>query len=96
MYDGFNAEVAETSMTMYNFDLLADDDIPKYGEEGENGRERRFAVYDKEGDVVDFETIGKVPHACATGVGMRYNDDFVAAVDEFLQIVRSIKLWRAG
>jgi hypothetical protein len=71
-------------MAMHNVDLLADHDVPKYGEEGENSREGGLAVDDEERDVVDLEAIGEVADARPAGVCVGYYHDFVAAVDEFL------------
>lgn len=34
--------------------------------------------------MVDFETVGEVAYSSAAFVGVSYDDDFVAAVDEFL------------
>lgn len=70
-------------MPMHNFYALSYHNIAEYREEGKYGRERRLAVDDEEGDVVDFETIGEVADTSAAFVGMGYNDDLVATVDEF-------------
>lgn len=71
-------------MTMDNLNLFANDDIAEYGEEREERRHRGLAVDDEERDMVDFETVGEVAYASAAFVGVRYDDDFMAAVDEFL------------
>lgn len=74
-------------MAMYDLDSFAYDDIAEDWEEGEDGRKGGFAVDDEEGHVVDFETVGQVAHACSTRVRMCNDDDFVAAIDEFLKLV---------
>lgn len=78
------AEVAETGMAVYYLDLLADNDVAKDGEEGEDGRERSFAVDGPEGDIVDFEAIGEVANSFASLECVGDDDDFVATTDEFL------------
>lgn len=66
-------------------------DVAKDGKEGEDGRKGRLAVDDEEGDVVDFEAIGQVPHACSASVGMCDDDDLVSAVDEFLALLEGTR-----
>jgi len=51
------AQTTETSMAVYDADIFADDDVSEYGKEGEDGREGGFAVYDPEGNVVDFQAV---------------------------------------
>lgn len=80
------AETTETAMTMDNLNLFANDDVPEYGKEGEDCRERCLAVDNEEGNVVDFEAIGEVSDPCAASIGMGDYHDFVTAVDEFLYI----------
>ena len=91
MKNGLVAQVAKTSMAVDNLDLFADDDVAEDGEEGKDGGKRRFAVDDEERDVVDLETIGQVSDACAAGVCVGYDDDFVAAVYEFLAMLVSTR-----
>ena len=71
-------------MSVYNLYALADDNVAKDREEGEDGREGRLAVDDEEGDVVDFEAVGQISDACSASVGVRNDNDLVSAVDEFL------------
>jgi hypothetical protein len=72
-------------MTMDNLNLFANNDVPEYGEEREERRHRGLAVDDEERDMVDFETVGEIAYSCSAFVGMGDDDDFVPAVDEFLQ-----------
>lgn len=69
---------------MHNLNLLADDDISEYGKEGKDCGERRLAINDEERYVIDFETIGEVSYSASTFVCMRYDDDLVSTIDEFL------------
>ena len=69
-------------MTMYNLDLLSNDDIAEDWEEGEDGGKGRCTVDDEKGDVVDFEAVREIPHSSAPVVSVRYNDDFVSSIDE--------------
>ncbi|KAK5139890.1 hypothetical protein LTR32_007143 [Rachicladosporium monterosium] len=68
------AQVRETSMTVYNLDLLADEDLAEDRERAEDGGKGGATVHDPVWKVVDFQAIG---------VG--YNYYTVAAIDEFLE-----------
>jgi hypothetical protein len=83
MEDGFVAEAAQALMAMDDLDLFADDDIAEDGEEGEDGGHGRLAVDDEKGDMVDFEAVGEISHACPSFVGVGHNDHLVAAIDQF-------------
>lgn len=65
-------------------DLLTDDDVPEVRKEGEDGRERRFAVHSPEGHIVDLQAIGEVANSCASSILVGYDDDFVPTINEFL------------
>jgi hypothetical protein len=84
MQYGLMAQGTKTGMAVHNLNLLADADVAKDGEEGEDGREGGFAVDDPEGDVVDLEAVCEVPHTGATGIGVCDDDHLVATIDEFL------------
>jgi hypothetical protein len=79
---GFMAETAQTCVAMHNLDLLAYDNIPEDWEEGEYGGKAGGAVHDQERDMVDFEAVCEVTDAGSSFVGVRDDDDFMAAVDE--------------
>lgn len=81
MQDGLATKRTQAPMSMYNLNLLADDDIPEDREEREDGGEGAGAVDDEKGHVVDFEAIGDVAHAGAAVVGVCDYYDFVAEVD---------------
>lgn len=85
MEDSFSTEATQTSMAMDNINLLSDDDIAEYWEKGEDGGECRFAVDDKEGNVVDLQSIGEITHTRTALISMGNNDDFVTPIDEFLR-----------
>jgi len=72
-------------MSMHNLNLLANDDVSEYRKEGKDCRERRLAINDEEGHMIDFETVGKISYSTTTFVCMRYDDDLVPTVDEFLR-----------
>ena len=76
------AQVTQTSMAVNDLHLFPQAYIPEDGEEGINGREGRGSVNDEERHVVDLEPVGEIPVALAVVVGVGYDDDFVAAVDE--------------
>lgn len=77
-------QTAQTGVAVDNLDSFSDDNIPEDRKEGEDGWKGGFAVDDEEGDVVDLEAIGEISDAGSAFVGMRDDDDFVAAVYEFL------------
>jgi len=81
MQYGLMAQTTKTGMAVYDADVFANDDVSEYGKEGEDGRKGGFAVYDPEGDVVDFQAVGQVANASPASVGVCYDDYFVAAVD---------------
>jgi hypothetical protein len=65
--------------------LFTDHDIPEKGEEGEYCRHSRLAINDEERDVVHFETIGKISNSGPPFVCMSDDDNFMTAVDQFLE-----------
>jgi len=65
--------------------LFTNHDIPEKGEEGENCRHGRLAINDEEGNVVHFETIGKISNSGSPFVCMSDDNDFMPAVDQFLE-----------
>jgi hypothetical protein len=81
------AQVAQTGMAMNDFNLLANDDVSEDRKGGEDSWERGLAVNGPEWDVVDFEPVGQVADAGTALVCVRDDNDFVAPVDEFLNIV---------
>jgi hypothetical protein len=92
MYDCLVAEITQTPVPMNNLDLLSDDDVSKYWEKGEDCRERCFAVYDKEWDVIDFESVCEISNACSSFVRVCYNNDFVSSIDEFARELVNMRL----
>jgi hypothetical protein len=64
-------------MTMYNIDVLPNDDISKDWKESIDGWQGRWRVYHHGRNVIHLETIGEVPHACSLSVGMRYDNNLI-------------------
>lgn len=81
--DGFLAKIAETRVAVNDLDPFANDDIAEDREEGEDGRESGLPIYDKKGDMVDFEPIGQISNSLPSVVCMSDDDDLVATVDQF-------------
>jgi hypothetical protein len=77
------AETAQTSMPVYDLDLLPNDDVPEDGEERKHRGEGCITVDDKEGHVVYLETIRQIPYAGSLIVCVGDDYNFVSAVDEF-------------
>lgn len=86
MQDSLVAETTQTGVPMHNLDLLTNHDIPKYREEREYGGHGRFAINDEERDMVDLESIGQIPDPSPTFVRVRDDNDFMAAINEFLVV----------
>lgn len=95
MQNGLMAQTAETCMSVYDLYSFAYDNVAKYREEGEDGGKGGLAVDDEEGHVVDLQSVCEVPYACATGVCVCDDYDFVSSIDEFLDVVRRTQ-WRGG
>lgn len=87
--DCFMTETTQTSVTMHDLDLFSDDDIAEDGKEREDCWKRGLSIYDEKGNMIDFKAISEISDSCAAFVGMGYDDDFVAAVDEILIWVSS-------
>lgn len=83
MQKGLVAEAAHARMTVYNLDLLTDHDVAKNGEKGEHRRHGGLAVNHEKRDMVYLETISQVADSRAALIGVRHNDDLVAAIDKF-------------
>lgn len=71
-------------MTMDDLDVLAQYYISEYWEKREDGRERGFAVYHQERDMVDFQAICKVSNTRPAGICMCDDNNFVPPVNQFL------------
>ena len=84
MKNGLVTEAAEAAMTMNDLNLFADDDIPEYGKEGEDGGHGRITVDDEEWDMIDLKSIGKISYSLAALVRMSDDYDLVTAIYEFL------------
>lgn len=84
MQYGFTAETTQTAVTVDNLNLFANDNIAEYWEKREERRHGGLAVDDQERDIVNFESIGKVSNSFASVIGVRNNNHFVAAIDQFL------------
>jgi hypothetical protein len=78
----FMAEAAQTCMTMYDFNLLSNDDVAKDWEEGEDSRKGGCAVDYEEWNMIDLEAIGEVSDSSSSFVCVGYNNDLMSSVDE--------------
>lgn len=71
-------------MAMDDLDLFTDDDVPEDGEKGEHRRQSRLAINDEERYMVNLKTIGQVSNPSPSFICVCDDNDFVAAVYEFL------------
>jgi hypothetical protein len=75
-------QIAQACMSMYDFDLLSNNNIPKDWEEGEEGWKGSCAVDDEKWYVVDLETVREISHTGSSFIGVSYNYDFVSSIDK--------------
>ena len=80
--NGFMTKATKTPMTMHNLNLLANHNVSKDGEKGKYGWKGGFAVYDEEGNVINFEPVGQVPDTSSVLVCVSDDNDFMPTVDE--------------
>ena len=76
-------KTAQACVPMHDFNLLSQNDVSEYWEEGKDGRKSSFSIDDKERYMVDLETIGEIPNTSPPFICMGDDDDFVATIDEF-------------
>ncbi len=69
-------------MPMNDFNLLSQDNIPEYWEEGKDGRKSSLSIDDKKRYMVDLETVREITDTSSPFISMGNDDDFVAAIDE--------------
>jgi hypothetical protein len=91
MQDSFTTKSAQTGVSMDNLDLFSKDNIPENWEERKDSRHCRFTIDDEKRDMVDLEAVGEIPDSGPAIVRMGDDDDFVAAVDEFLFDLLSVE-----
>lgn len=70
-------------MPMHDFNLLSQNNIPKDRKEGKDSRERSLSIDNKKRYMIDLETIREISNTSPPFIGVRDDDDFVAAIDEF-------------
>lgn len=78
------AEATETGVSMYNLNLLANDNVAEDWKERKDCRKGGLAVDDEERDMVDFESVREVANSSSSFVCMSDDNHFVSTVDEFL------------
>lgn len=88
MQNPLMAEVTERRVTMYDLYLLADKDLSQDRKGAEYSRESSASIHDPVREMVDLDAIRKVPDASTRWrvVRMGYDDNTVAAVDQFLTL----------
>ena len=84
MKNGLVTKAAQAAMAMNDLNLFANDDIPQYGKEGEDGGHGRLTIDDEEWDMIDLKPIGEISYSGAAFVRMSDDDDLVPAIYEFL------------
>ena len=96
MQDSLVTQTTQACMPMHDLNLLSEDDIPEYWEEGEDGRKSRFSIDDKKRYMVDLETIRKVPNASSPFIRVSDDDDFMTTVDELSRELVDVAFNAAG
>ena len=76
-------------MTMYDLDLLSDDNVAEYGKERKDGWKSCLAVDNEKGDVKDLQSIGEITNSGSTLVCMSDDDHFVSTINQFLKMVKT-------
>jgi len=94
--NGFMAQAAQASVTMHDLNLLPNDNIPEYGEEGEDRGEGRGAIHDEERHMVDFEAIREIADTGAPIVRVSNDYHLVSTVDELGGELVDVALDAAG
>ena len=86
MQDPFMAQVTERCMTMYDLYLLANKDLSQDRERAEYSRESGASIHDPVRQMVDLDTVRKVPDTGTRWRVVRMGDDndTVATVNQFL------------
>jgi hypothetical protein len=87
MENGFTAEATKTCMAVYDVDLLTNDNVAEYREEGKDRGECCFSVDNEKWDVIYLQSIGEVADTGSAFVRMGDDDHFVSTIDEFLKVV---------
>lgn len=90
------AETAQTAMSVYNIDLLAQHDVTKYGEEGKHCGKRGRTVDDGKGYVVDLDSVGEIADAFAIVICVSDDNYFVAPVNELGRELVDVTLDSSG
>lgn len=79
-------------MCMQYVDLLAQENVANVGKRGEEARERRVNVSWREGmdgNVVDFNAVGKVANTASRWIGVGDDDDLQATRQEVSEVASS-------
>ena len=69
-------------MTVYNSDLFSYDNVTEQRKERKYRWKSTFAIYNKEGYVIDFEAICKISNTRSTFICMSDDHHFMATVDQ--------------
>ena len=80
-------ETAQAGMSVYNLNLFPDDNVSKHREKGKDRRHGRFPIYNEERHMVHLESICEISHPCSPLIRVGNDDDLMATVDEFLDLV---------
>jgi len=83
-------------MTVDDLNSFAYNDVAEDWEEGKDGRERSLAIYDKEGYIVNLQSICKVSYTCTAGVCVSDDYDFMSTINEFCRQLVHVTLYTPG
>ena len=71
-------------MAVDDMNLLADEDLTQYGKRAEDSWEGRRAIDNPVRQMIHLETVRQVANTGSAGVGVRDDDDVMAAIYELL------------
>lgn len=82
MQNSLVTQTTQACVPMHDFNLLSENNVSEYREEGKDGWKGGFSIDDKERYMVDLESIGEIPNTSPPFIRMGDDDDLVATVDE--------------
>ena len=83
-------------MSMYNLNLFSNNNVAEDGKEREDSWQRRFSIYNKKRNVVDFETICEISDTGSTLICVSNDDYFMASINKFGRQLINVGFYSPG